>query len=126
MNAAPCSWRVVMWRIAGLAGERVEDVHRLLARDGEDVLAALGDEALDEQVGGGPLARGHPGSLRAVGGANGQAAPCGSPDDSGANAASACRARRRIDSCCSSSTVSSSHALASRTMPKAIRNITPW
>ena len=30
-------------------GERVEDVHRLLARDGEDVFAALGLEALDEE-----------------------------------------------------------------------------
>ncbi len=34
--------------------ERVEDVHRLLARDREDVAAALGLEALDEEVGGGP------------------------------------------------------------------------
>ena len=34
--------------------ERVEDVHRLLARDGEDVLAALGLKALDEEMGGSP------------------------------------------------------------------------
>ena len=35
-------------------GERVEDVHRLLAGDREDVLAALRGEAVDEEVGGGP------------------------------------------------------------------------
>ena len=35
--------------------QRIEDVHRLLARHGEDVLAALGDEAVDEQVGGDPF-----------------------------------------------------------------------
>ena len=34
--------------------QRVEDVHRLLAGDGEDPLAALGGEAVDEQAGGGP------------------------------------------------------------------------
>jgi hypothetical protein len=34
--------------------ERVEDVHRLLARDREDVPATLGLEALDEEVGGSP------------------------------------------------------------------------
>ncbi len=40
--------------------ERVEDVHRLLAGHGEDVVAALGGEAIDEEVGGGPpLGRGH-------------------------------------------------------------------
>ena len=38
-----------------LPAERVEDVHRLLARDREDVVAALGGEALDEQGRGGPL-----------------------------------------------------------------------
>ena len=32
--------------------QRVEDVHRLLAGHGEDVLAALGGEAVDEEVGG--------------------------------------------------------------------------
>ena len=41
-----------MWRTAGRSRQRVEDVHRLLARDGEDVLAALGGEAVDEEVGG--------------------------------------------------------------------------
>jgi hypothetical protein len=40
-----------------LATERVEDIHRLLAGDREDVPAALGDEALDEEVGGSPLRR---------------------------------------------------------------------
>ena len=34
-----------------VARQRVEDVHRLLARDGEDEIAALGSEAVDEQVG---------------------------------------------------------------------------
>ena len=42
-----------------LPAERVEDVHRLLARHREDVLAALGFEALDEQGGGGPGSVGH-------------------------------------------------------------------
>ena len=53
MNAAPCSWRVVTWRTVAVRRQRVEDVHRLLAGHGEDVLAALGGEAVDEQVGGG-------------------------------------------------------------------------
>ncbi len=44
-----------------LPAERVEDVHRLLARHREDVLAALGGEALDEQRGGGPGSVGHAG-----------------------------------------------------------------
>ena len=35
-----------------VARQRVEDVHRLLAGHGEDVLAALGGKAVDEQVGG--------------------------------------------------------------------------
>ena len=35
-----------------VARQRIEDVHRLLAGDGEDVVAALGGEAIDEQVGG--------------------------------------------------------------------------
>ena len=112
---------------ARVAGERLEDVHRLLAGHGEDVLAALGGEAVDEEVGGrAPLARGHPGSLRAVGCANGQAAPWGSPGDSGANVARAWRARRRIGLAARPRRVSSSQAPASRTIPKAIRNITPW
>ena len=65
MNAAPCSWRVVMWRTAVLAAERLEDVHRLLAGHREDVLAALGREALDEQGGGrSGGAGGHGRSLR--------------------------------------------------------------
>ena len=34
-----------------VAGQRVEDVHRLLARDGEDEIAALGSETVDEEVG---------------------------------------------------------------------------
>ena len=42
-----------------LPAERVEDVHRLLARDREDVLAALGGEALDEERGGCPGSVGH-------------------------------------------------------------------
>jgi len=49
MNAAPCSPR----RDAAdgvLAAQRVEDVHRLLARHGEDVLAPLGREAFDEEA----------------------------------------------------------------------------
>ena len=32
-----------------LAAERLEDVHRLLARDGEDVLTLLDREAFDEE-----------------------------------------------------------------------------
>ncbi len=48
-----------------LAAERVEDVHRLLARDREDVLTGLRREAVDEQRGGRPVSgRGHPASLR--------------------------------------------------------------
>jgi hypothetical protein len=35
-----------------LLAERLEDVHRLLARHREDVLAGLGGETLDEQGGG--------------------------------------------------------------------------
>ncbi len=58
MNAAPCSWRVVTWRICGRRREGIEDVHRLLAGHGEDGVAALGDEALDEQVGGTTAGRG--------------------------------------------------------------------
>jgi hypothetical protein len=42
-----------------LAAQRVQDVHRLLARDREDVLAALGLEAFDEQRCGGPRGVGH-------------------------------------------------------------------
>ena len=42
----------------GVIAERVEDVHRLLAGDREDVVAALGREAVDEEVGGGPPLRG--------------------------------------------------------------------
>ena len=42
-----------------LAAQRVQDIHRLLARDREDVLAALGREALDEQRCGGPGGVGH-------------------------------------------------------------------
>ncbi len=53
MNAAPCSWRVVTWRTGRASAKRVEDVHRLLAGHREDVLAALGLEAVDEEVGGG-------------------------------------------------------------------------
>ena len=45
--------------------QRVEDVHRLLARDAEDVLAALGREAVDEEVGGAPRSIG--GHARSVG-----------------------------------------------------------
>ena len=44
-----------------LSAERIEDVHRLLARHREDVLAALGGEALHEQRGGGPGSVGHAG-----------------------------------------------------------------
>ena len=35
---------------AVVVGQRVEDVHRLLAGNGEDPLAALGGEAVDEQA----------------------------------------------------------------------------
>ena len=46
---------------ARVVGERLEDVHRLLAGHGEHPLAALGREAVDEEVGGGaPGAGGHP------------------------------------------------------------------
>ena len=65
MNAAPCSCRVVTWRIRLVARQRVEDVHRLLARDAEDVLAALGREAVDEEVGSAPRSIG--GHARSVG-----------------------------------------------------------
>ena len=45
-----------------VVAQRVEDVHGLLARDGEDVVAALSPEAVDEKVGGGPpRGRGHGG-----------------------------------------------------------------
>ncbi len=48
-----------------VARQRVEDVHRLLAGDAEDVLAALRREAVDEQVGGAPRSIG--GHVRSVG-----------------------------------------------------------
>ena len=38
----------------GMVGERLQDVHGLLAGDREDVLAAFGVEAVDQQLGGGP------------------------------------------------------------------------
>ena len=41
-----------------VVAQRVEDVHRLLAGHREDVLAALGREAVDEQVGGAARGRG--------------------------------------------------------------------
>ena len=45
-----------------VVAEGIEDVHRLLAGHGEDVFAALGGEAIDEQMrGGSPLGRGHGG-----------------------------------------------------------------
>src|SRR5262249_11799172 len=52
-----------------LVTQGFEDVHRLLARHGEDVLAALGRQALDEEAGRGPRGgRGHDASLRSSGG----------------------------------------------------------
>ncbi len=47
-----------------MARQRVEDVHRLLARDREDEVAALGREAVDEKVGSTPGSiGGHAGSV---------------------------------------------------------------
>ena len=112
---------------ARVVGERLEDVHRLLAGHGEDVLAALGREAVDEEVGGRPPV---PGVTRAVYGLSVartvRRRPAARPTTRARTRRARWRARRRIDSRCSSSTVSSSQALASRTIPKAIRNITPW
>ena len=57
MNAAPCSWRVVMWRGgrprrlgSRRFAQRLENVHRLLAGHREDVLDALGSQAVDEEL----------------------------------------------------------------------------
>src|ERR1035437_5580370 len=47
-----------------LVAERLQDVHRLLARHGEDVLATLGGEAFDEEGGGRSAGRvGHHGRV---------------------------------------------------------------
>jgi hypothetical protein len=48
-----------------VARQRVEDVHRLLARNAEHVLAALGRETVDQEVGGTPRSIG--GHARSVG-----------------------------------------------------------
>ena len=54
-----------MWRTLRVVAEGVEDVHRLLARHGEHVLAAFGREAVDEEMGGGPDGHAREGSRKA-------------------------------------------------------------